>query len=87
MTHDELYEAWKRQRGQDEVPAQFADRVVDAVHAYEQRPLRRLVRGLQALATSRLGRAGICTVALVLFAIRLVSVLALFLSGLPEIGE
>jgi len=87
MTHDELYETWKRQRVRDEVPAHFADRVLGAVHAHEQRPMRRLVRGFLALATSRLGRAGICALALLLFAVRLVSVLALFLSGLPEFGE
>jgi len=87
MTDDELYESWKRQSAPAEAPAGFADLVLEAIHAYEQRPMRRFARCLLALATSRLGRAGICTVAIVLFAFRLASVLAIFLTGLPEIGE
>jgi hypothetical protein len=86
MTHDEHYESWKRQRTRVEVPANFADRVLDAVRAYEQRPLRRLVRWLWALAASRPGRVGICTLAVLLFAVRVVSVLAIFLTGLPAEG-
>ena len=86
MTHDEHYESWKRHRSGCEVPADFADRVLDAVRAYEQRPLRRLVRCFLALSTSRLGRVGICTLAVLLFAVRIVSVLAIFLTGAAEGG-
>jgi hypothetical protein len=87
MTHDELYESWKRQRTRAQVPADFADRVMNAVQTYEQRPLRRFTAYLLTLAASRLGRAAICTLALLLFAIRLASVLAFFLTDLPEIGD
>jgi hypothetical protein len=87
MTHDERYESWKRRRARAEVPADFADRVLSAVHAHEQRPARRLARGLVALATSQPGRAAIWALALVLFAVRLISVLAIFLTGVPTIGE
>jgi len=87
MTHDEQYEAWKRHRSRSEVPIDLADRVLDAVHAYEQRPLRRFGRYLAALATSRPGRVGICSLALLLFAIRIVSVLAIFLTDLPSVGD
>ena len=87
MTHDEQYEAWKRHRSRAEVPADFAERVLDAVHTYEQRPLRRFVRYLAALATSRPGRVGICSLALLLFAVRIVSVLAIFLPDFPAVGD
>jgi hypothetical protein len=68
------------------VPPHLTDNVLDAVHDYEQRPLRRLVRCLLTLATSRLGRAAICTLALLLFAVRVASVLAIFLTELPAEG-
>jgi hypothetical protein len=87
MTDDELYDAWKRQRRGAEPPADFASRVTEAVHAYDQRLARRLARGLLVLATSRLGRFGICTLALLLFAVRLASVLAIFLTDIPSLGE
>jgi hypothetical protein len=69
------------------VPPDFADRILGAVRAEEQRPARQMVRCLLALATSPPGRAAICTLALLVFAVRLVSVLAIFLTGLPQIGE
>jgi hypothetical protein len=90
MRHDELYEAWKRHRqggARAELPADFADRVLGAIRAHELRPLRRLACWLLALAMSRLGRALICTLAFLLFAVRVASTLAIFLTGLPEIGE
>ncbi len=87
MSTDDLFEAWKQRRMSSEVPPGFADRVMAGVAAYEARRRRgTLPRLLPILAGSHLGRAGIVAVALLLFAVRLGSVLALFLDP-PGIVE
>ena len=87
MHPDDLFEAWKQRHMAGEVPPGFADRVMSRVAAYETRRRQgTLARLLLVVVASRLGRAGLVMVALLLFALRLVSVLALFLNS-PGIVE
>lgn len=86
MTHDhDRYRDWKRRRTQAEVPADFADRVMRAVAAREPEPPRHSAAGalLFRLLASRAARVGICAAAAVVCAVRIWSVLALFVSELP----
>jgi hypothetical protein len=79
MHTDDLFEAWKKQRMSSEVPPGFADRVMLRIAAHEaQRRQGTLTRLLLGLAASRRGRAAIMAVAVLLFVMRLASVLALF---------
>jgi len=87
MYPDELFEAWKQRRMSSELPPDFTDRVMSRVAAHEARYRQRAVaRLLFVLTASRIGRAGFVTLALLLFAMRLLSVLALFLN-LPGVVE
>jgi len=79
MHTNPLFEDWRKRRMSSEVPPGFADRVMLRIAVYEaHRRQGTLTRLLLGLAASRLGRSGIMTVASLLFAVRLASVLALF---------
>jgi hypothetical protein len=82
MDPDDIYRSWKETRRRSAVPAGFADKVMGAVQAYEQgRQQGLLARWFVALASARLGRAGILGVALLLFALRLMAVIGVFLDS------
>jgi len=81
MHTDDLFEAWKQLRMSSKVPPDFADRVMSEVAAYETRRRQgTLTRLLWVVAASSRARASIVAVALLLFVVRLASVLTLFLN-------
>ena len=81
MQPDDVYERWRKARSRAEVPADFADGVMQAVHAHEARWRSWLVRQFFALTASRAGRAGLLTVAVLVFALRLSAVLSVFVAN------
>jgi hypothetical protein len=76
---EDSYESWKRRRGRTEPSTGFADAVMIVVHSNESRRRERwLVWLFEAVATSRYGRVGLVSCALVVFAMRLAAVIAVF---------
>ncbi len=74
------YASWKRQRGRTEPSPGFTDAVMNAVQSYESRRRERwLVRLFDAVAGSRYGRVGLVSCAVVVFALRLAAVGAVFM--------
>jgi hypothetical protein len=69
--HDDLYEAWKRQRAEVPVPADFADRVLAGLRRERKR----------SPVWGRVARVGIGSLAGAVFLCRILQVVALFLSG------
>lgn len=83
MPPDDLYQRWKARRTRGEVPAGFADGVMNAVVGHESRRQRTwLARLLLALTASRAGRVGLMAVAALVFALRLAAIVAVFLPNL-----
>ncbi len=80
MPDHELYETWKRRRAETSVPDDFADQVMASIHRGGEQPARRLARMLRGLLGSRAFRVGICSLACVAGLLRVLQVLALFLS-------
>jgi hypothetical protein len=82
MNDDERYRNWKRARVQVRVPADFTDRVMRAVAAHERRRpwSSSLAELLLRLIVSRPARVGICALAGLVCAVRMWSVLALFIA-------
>jgi hypothetical protein len=82
MHPDELYESWKRRRAQADIPADFTERVMAALPAGAAggRPRLEWPQWFFAVLASPLGRAGLCALACLVFALRLGSVIALFLA-------
>jgi len=79
MNQDELYEAWKQARARAEVPADFADRVLDAIRARQATPARRFLLVARALVFSRTGKVALCSLACVAYLVRALQVVGLFL--------
>jgi hypothetical protein len=79
MKSEEQYESWKRHRAKVEAPNDFADRVMESVH-HAQRLTTYLFLQSLAAATgrSRFIRAGVCSVALAVWMMRIGSILAIF---------
>jgi hypothetical protein len=88
MSHDDLYESWKRARAATAVPAGFADRVMAALKDSEGRKARpvSLRELLFALLTSRPGRVAVCSLAGAACLFRILHVLALFLGSAVSQG-
>lgn len=82
MNQDHLYEDWKRRRGQADLSAGFADRVMAAVASHEAgRRQHSLLSGLLlALLSSRLGRFGVVSLAAATCVVRLLHVVAMFVA-------
>jgi hypothetical protein len=79
--NQEHYDAWKRCRGQAEVPGDFADKVMAAVRSDAAGRHRSLLGGLLlAFVSSRIGKVGICSLAGLTCAFRLLHLVALFLA-------
>ena len=80
MEHDDHYEAWKRARADAAVPDGFADRVMAAVREHRQAGERSaLVALVLAVVASRAGRVALWSLACAACAVRVGSVIALFL--------
>jgi hypothetical protein len=83
MEPDKRYQLWLRQRAGAPVPEDFADRVMDLIQKQggpiPQGPA--LKRLFLILVSSRLSKAGVCTLAFLACVFRMLSVLALFLPG------
>lgn len=80
MPDHDLYEAWKRRRAEIPAPDDFADRVMASIHLRGQPPARRLARMLRGLLGSRAFRFGVCSLACAAGLLRVLQVVALFLS-------
>ncbi len=82
MDHDETYQKWKCRRAEAAVPAGFADRVMRAVAAHESRPDWRaaLAEFLPRLLAWRPARVGMCTLAVLVCVLRMLSALAIFVA-------
>lgn len=83
MNFDQAYDRWKEGRCGGQVPPGFTNHVMQAVHAAAARRSW-LARLLIALAASRAGRAGLLTLALVVFAARLAAVVSVFVVNLAH---
>jgi len=82
MKREAWYDAWRQRRGQEPAPPGFADRVMAAVAAEDTaRQQRSLWSALLLTAWStRWSRIGLCSLAAVACAFRLLHVVALFIS-------
>lgn len=82
MNHDQLYEDWKRRRGQGDPPPGFADKVMAAVASHEAGRRQRSWLGgmLLALLSSRLGRISVVSLAAATCVVRLLHVFAMFVA-------
>lgn len=82
MNDDEAYRRWQRRRAEVPVRADFAERVMRAVAAHESRRSwsSALAELLPRLIVSRPARIGICALAALVCAVRMVSVLAVFIA-------
>ena len=79
MKPEEQYESWKQHRANIAVPNDFADRVMESVHHTRRLTAYLLLQSLvTATAQSRFIRAGVCSVALVVWMMRIGSILAIF---------
>lgn len=81
MTFEEQYNSWKKQRAKVEVPGNFADRAMASIHQTRDRVWALLMQRLiMAAGRSRIVRASICVLALLVWMIRVGSVLAIFIT-------
>jgi hypothetical protein len=79
--NQETYDSWKRRRGQAEAPSDFANKVMTAVLSAEKDRRRSLLTGvLLTLLSSRVGKVGICSLAGLTCAFRLLHLVALFIA-------
>jgi hypothetical protein len=79
MSTDDLYENWKQRRANVTVPADFADGVMKAVEDAERDRRAALTGWLLLLLWSRAGRISIGALAVLVCAVRVAAVAALFL--------
>jgi hypothetical protein len=80
MDQDQRYQHWKERRAAADVPGDFVDKVITAVQLYDQRRRRRMALQvyLSALLTSRWGKIGLCALAILVCAFRVLHVFAVF---------
>jgi hypothetical protein len=78
MDQDQHYQQWKQRRSAADVPADFVDKVMSAVQLHHQRRRSQWVVYLSALVTSRSGKIGLCALAILVCAFRVLQVLAVF---------
>jgi hypothetical protein len=79
MKPEEQYESWKNRRAKVEVPDDFAEQVMASVHRTHRLTVYLLLQGLVTAASrSRFVRAGVCSIALVIWMMRIGSILAIF---------
>lgn len=79
MPDRDLYEAWKRRRAEVAVPGDFADRVMTSLHRRGQ-----FVRMLRDLFHSPAFRVGVCSLAGIAGLLRVLQVVAFFLTDQPS---
>jgi hypothetical protein len=80
MANDELYRAWLENRARVDVPAAFADRVLEKVHAAEARRGVAVLLWLRALLASRAGAIGFSALAGAAFLFRVLQLVGPFLA-------
>ena len=86
MGWEEQYESWKKQRAKVEVPIDFTDRVMASVHQARQRMWWFVLQRLATVAwRSKIVRTSICSLALIVYLVRVGSLLAIFIP--PTIGN
>ena len=73
------YDAWKQARARADVPADFADRVLHAIHARQTTHAPRFLLLLHSLVASRTGRVVLCSAGCAVCLVRLLQVAGLFL--------
>jgi hypothetical protein len=79
MKPEEQYESWKKHRVKVEVPDDFAEHVMASVHQIHRLTAHLLLQSLVTAASrSRFVRAGVCSIALVIWMMRIGSILAIF---------
>jgi hypothetical protein len=80
MDQDQHYQQWKERRAAADVPADFVDKVMTAVQLHDRRRRRQLALRvyLSALLTSRWGKISLCALAILVCALRVLHVFAVF---------
>jgi len=82
MSQDQHYESWRKARTTVDVPDEFADRAMARVKAYRQR--QHAVAAtvyFNAVLASKWGRIAVCSAAGAACAVRVGSMLSLFIPG------
>lgn len=80
MKPEQQYESWKRQRANIEVPDGFAEQVMASVHQTRRVTAYLLMQSLLASAgRSKFARAGVCSVALGIWFIRISALLTILI--------
>jgi hypothetical protein len=80
MDYEKQYESWKKRRAEAEVPDDFADRVMISIRRTRMQFWLMLFKKTGAIAArSKIFKAAIYTLALVIWLTRLVALFAIFI--------
>jgi hypothetical protein len=80
MPSKDQYELWREQRSKVEPPGDFADRVMISIHDIRRRAWWSLLKHLMVVAgRSRIVRAGVFSLALTVWMLRVASIFAIFI--------
>jgi hypothetical protein len=80
MDYEKLYDSWRRQRAETDVPPDFADRVMLSLRRTRLQSWLRLWRKMRAIAAnSKILRAAIYSLAIAIWLMRLGALFAIFI--------